>query len=89
MFNFDVTKDSNKMIPANKLKEGDLVFIHNPFILKTPSTGTEHTFHGPCIVTGVEHPKSKASISDAVDVTVMLNGELKTFWGTLWHFYKM
>ena len=89
---FDFYKNKDKLIPANELKKGDLIFIHNPFV--TNNQASELCF-GPGIVVEVKHEGKKYSYlgpKDAVEIEVMFADEeikVSTFWGTLWHFYKM
>ena len=86
---FDVIKNLDKRISPNELKNGDLVFVHNPFITKDISTSNQH--YGPGIVVRVIPPKHNLGPKDAVDIEILLSNETKitTFWGTLWHFYRM
>ena len=88
---FDFSKMEDARIPANELVKGDLVVIHNPFILNNNSSRSD-MFYGPGVVLSVKQPTSKLSPKDAVEVEVMFSdSEIKVsiFWGTLWHFYKM
>ena len=91
---FDFSKMEDARIPANELVKGDLVVIHNPFILnnKLDEIVSMVIFYGPGVVLSVKQPTSKLSPKDAVEVEVMFSdNEIKVsiFWGTLWHFYKM
>ena len=85
---FDITKNLDNRVLANKLKKGDLVVIHNPFILKDTNKSNLH--YGPGVVVQVIQSRNFGP-EDAVEVEVLLANETKTllFWGTLWHFYRM
>ena len=89
---FDFSKNKDKLTRADELKKGDLVFIHNPFVFNNQSSTL---CFGPCVVVNVKSETSKYSYygpKDAVEIEVMMTTDdtkISTFWGTLWHFYKM
>ena len=88
---FDFSSMQDKRVPANELVKGDLVVIHNPFILNNKNSRSD-MFYGPGIVLSVTQPASKLALKDAVEIEVMFSDEeikVSVFWGTLWHFYKM
>lgn len=87
---FDFSSMQDKRVPADELVKGDLVVIHNPFILNNKNSRSD-MFYGPGVVLGLRKG-SEHGPKDAIEIDVMFSDEeikVSTFWGTLWHFYKM